>query len=82
MLIDNDTMRYTPLQVNLKYPKRRQFMQKQTYTISEVAKLLGIGRSAAYEAARTGQIPIIRIGKRLIVPAVALDRMLAGAEAK
>jgi excisionase family DNA binding protein len=57
-------------------------MQKQTYTISEVAKLLGIGRSAAYEAARTGQIPIIRIGKRLIVPAVALDRMLAGAEAK
>jgi len=55
-------------------------MEKRTYTIPEAAKVLGIGRSAAYEAARTGQIPTIRIGKRILVPAVALDRLLAGAE--
>ena len=40
------------------------------------AKVLGIGRTAAYEAARTGQIPVIKIGKRLLVPKTALDRML------
>lgn len=54
-------------------------MEKRTYTIPEAAKVLGIGRTAAYEAARTGEIPVIRIGKRILVPSVALERMLAGA---
>ncbi len=53
-------------------------MEKLTYTVTEVAKLLGIGRSAAYEAARTGQIPTVRIGKRILVPAAGLQRMLGG----
>ena len=51
-------------------------MSKLTYTIPETAKILGIGRSAAYEAARSGQIPTIRIGKRILVPLAALERML------
>ena len=54
-------------------------MTKQTYTIPETAKILGIGRSTAYEGARTGHIPTIDIGKRKIVPKVALDRMLSEA---
>lgn len=49
-----------------------------TYRIDEAAKLLGVGRNTAYEAARTGQLPTVRIGKRLLVPKVALDRMLLG----
>lgn len=57
-------------------------MDKRTLTVPEAATALGIGRSAAYEAARTGQLPVIRIGKRILVPAVALERMLAGAEAQ
>ena len=51
-------------------------MDKQTLSIPEAAKVLGIGRSAAYEAARTGEIPVIRIGRRLLVPKYALDRIL------
>ncbi len=51
-------------------------MFKLTYTIPETAKILGIGRSAAYEAARTGQIPTIKIGKRILVPVAALERLL------
>ncbi len=51
-------------------------MSKLTYTVPETAKILGIGRSAAYEAARSGQIPTIRIGKRILVPLAALERML------
>ncbi len=53
-------------------------MDRLTYTVREAAELLGIGRSAAYEAARTGQIPTVRIGKRILVPAVGLQRMLDG----
>jgi excisionase family DNA binding protein len=52
---------------------------RKTLTILEAANALGIGRNAAYEAARRGEIPTIRIGKRLLVPLVALDRMLQGA---
>lgn len=47
-------------------------------SITETAKELGIGRNQAYEAARRGEIPVIRIGKRLLVPKAALERMLAG----
>ena len=52
--------------------------RRQTTTITEVAKLLGVGRNQAYEAARRGEIPTIRIGKRLLVPLAALDRLLQG----
>jgi excisionase family DNA binding protein len=48
------------------------------YTIEEAAKLLKLGRNSAYEAARNGDIPTLRIGRRLLVPRAALDRLLAG----
>lgn len=50
----------------------------QTYTVPEAARKLGIGRNSAYEAVRSGEIPSIRIGGRILVPRLALDRMLAG----
>ena len=57
--------------------------KRLTMTITEAAKRLGIGRNQGYEAARTGQIPTIKIGKRLLVPVVALEnRLLAAAEPK
>lgn len=43
-----------------------------TLTIAETATLLGLGRTAAYEAARRGQIPTRRLGRRLVVPVPAL----------
>lgn len=45
-------------------------------TIEEAAKLLRIGRSAAYEAARRGEIPVIRLGRSLRVPRHRLEAML------
>ena len=47
-----------------------------TYTIPEAGKKLGIGRRLAYELAASGQLPIIRIGGRILVPRAALERML------
>lgn len=52
-------------------------MHHLTLSIAEAAKTLGIGRSAAYEAARTGDLPTIRIGKRILVPIAALEKLLA-----
>lgn len=50
----------------------------KTRTIEEAAKVLGIGRNQAYEAARRGDLPTLRIGKRILVPVAALERLLAG----
>jgi excisionase family DNA binding protein len=52
-----------------------------TTTIIDAAKRLGIGRNQAYEAAHRGEIPVIKIGKRLLVPTAALDRLLSGESA-
>ncbi len=52
---------------------------RRTLTIPEAAKALGISRNAGCEAARRGEIPTIRIGKRLLVPLAAFERMLQGA---
>ena len=55
-------------------------MQRQTerltYKIEEAGRKLGIGRNQAYEAAKRRDFPTIRIGKRLLVPKAAFDRLL------
>lgn len=48
------------------------------YSIEEFAQLVGIGRTLAYQAALRGEIPTRRIGRRLIVPRVALDAWFSG----
>lgn len=50
-------------------------------TVVEAAAILQISRGAAYQAARTKQLPTIRIGRRLLVPLAALERMLGSATA-
>lgn len=49
---------------------------KLTLTVDEAAAALGIGRTLAYEKCRTGEIPTIKIGRRLLISKVALQRML------
>ena len=50
--------------------------ERLTLTVEEAAKALGISRASAYEAVRTHEIPSVRIGKRILVPRSALERML------
>ena len=57
-------------------------MEKQALSILEAAEILGISRSTAYEAAKTGELPTIKLGKRILVPLVALERMLSEVPAK
>ncbi len=53
---------------------------RATLTIEEVAGLLSLGRSAAYEAARRGEIPSRRLGRRVVVPVPALLGWLGATE--
>ncbi len=55
--------------------------ERRIVTVNEAAAMLRISRGAAYEAARRKEIPTIRIGRRLLVPLAALERMLAGSTA-
>jgi excisionase family DNA binding protein len=47
-----------------------------TISIDEAALMLGISRSAAYRAAKAGQLVTFRVGRRLLVPTAPLLRML------
>ena len=49
-----------------------QLTRRATISVDEAALLLGVGRTAAYEAARRGQLPTRRLGRRLFVPVPAL----------
>jgi excisionase family DNA binding protein len=40
---------------------------RQTYTVAEIAGLLGISRSTAYECVRRGEIPSRRFGRRIVI---------------
>ncbi len=53
---------------------------RATATIEEVAAAFGIARSTAYELAKSDRlpVPVIRLGRRLVVPRAAMDRVLAG----
>lgn len=54
---------------------------RATISVEESAKLLGIGRTAAYEAARRGELPTRRLGRRLLVPVPALLEWLGATPA-
>jgi excisionase family DNA binding protein len=47
-----------------------------TLTVEEAGRLLGVSRGAAYRAAACGQIPTIRVGRRLLVPTAQLHQLL------
>jgi Helix-turn-helix domain len=56
--------------------------KSQTVSVPEAGRILGIGRNAAYDAAKRGELPVLKFGKRLVVPVLALERLLAAGTAK
>ena len=50
--------------------------ERLALTISEAASLLGIPRALAYDLAARGELPSVRLGRRLVVPKVALMEMI------
>ena len=50
--------------------------EKLTLTVPEAARVLGIGKNLAYDAVARGEIPSIRIGRRILVPVASLVQLL------
>ncbi len=50
--------------------------QMPTLTVDAVAKLLHVSRASAYQAVHSGEIPSIRVGRRILVPTAALLALL------
>lgn len=51
---------------------------KLTLSIEDAADQLNIGRSLAYKMARDGRLPVIHLGRRIVVPVSKLEDMLNG----
>jgi hypothetical protein len=48
-------------------------------SVPAAGRLLGLrSKNTAYAAAHRGEIPTLRIGRRLVVPVAALERLLSG----
>jgi excisionase family DNA binding protein len=45
-------------------------------TVEETAKVMRLSRGSTYEAVRTGAIPSVRIGRRVLIPRAALLALL------
>ncbi len=51
--------------------------EQATLTVwPETGRFLGLSKASTYEAVHRGDIPVIRIGRRMLVPTAALRRML------
>lgn len=56
--------------------------ERLTLTVSEAARTLGIARASAYQAVASGELESLRIGKRILIPRCAIERMLSGTRNK
>ncbi len=58
---------------------RNNINGKLTVSVEEASRMLGISRGLGYRLASTGELPVLRLGqKRMLVPKIALEKMLAG----
>ena len=57
--------------------QENQQLERKTLSIEDAGKVLGLSRASAYAAAQSGALPCIRLGRRLLVPKAALERLLA-----
>jgi excisionase family DNA binding protein len=46
------------------------------FSVAEAGELLGLSRAFAYELVARGELPVIRFGRRIVVPKAALLELL------
>jgi len=54
-------------------------MGRLVLTVDEAAYLLNISRSLAYELIARGELPALRLGRRIVIPRVMLEELLGTA---
>ena len=53
-------------------------MEKLVYNATEMAEILGISRSYAYQLIKQKKVPVIEIGNKMMVPKKQLQRWIDG----
>ena len=54
-------------------------IESAVLSVSECAKMLKISWGSAYQGCLTGEIPHIKIGRRILIPRVAIQKLLESA---
>lgn len=54
----------------------REPVQRGTYTVREIATILGISENATYTFIKEGHFKVLRIGKAIRIPKQSFDRWL------
>ena len=55
-------------------------VKRRTVDVKEVSAILGISRLTVYKMARSGQLPTLKIGSRILVPIAKLKQLLGEAD--
>jgi excisionase family DNA binding protein len=58
-------------------PSKPESPECRTVSLEDAAKILGISRASTYAYAKSGDLPVIRIGNRLLMPKAAIDKLFA-----
>lgn len=53
-------------------------MEKLVFSIQEVAEMLGISKSYAYELVRNGTIPALQLGRKRVIPKEEFKKWING----
>jgi excisionase family DNA binding protein len=51
--------------------------ERLVWSVEEAGRLLGISRAYAYELVARGELPHVRLGRRVVVPKHAIQALLA-----
>ena len=56
-------------------PRQAAIDKRLCVSVPEAADMLGISRNFAYELVKRQELPVVKFGKRLLIPRVALEKM-------
>jgi excisionase family DNA binding protein len=54
--------------------------ERLAYRVNEAVKLLGLSRGTVYKIIQDEELPVIRLGRRILIPAVALQALLESSQ--
>lgn len=63
------------------YHQKVTSLQPRAFTVPDTLRLLSISRSHLYALALKGEVRIVKIGHRTLVPASEIDRLVSGGSA-
>ncbi len=66
---------YTAKTTRAGVPQRDHDQQPLLLSVPQAARLLGVGTTLCWEMVHSGQLASIRLGRRVLVPRVALDQL-------